>query len=200
MAVCADPFFVLFSTRVVGSPKPHLFLLLSRPAPPLSHLTIIFAYPPLPPPLHSGVEHTLDTTRASVGALRERYDRQELAAASASASASAVHARGGRRAARQREEEERAEEVALVDVVRQKRQTKCVLKEGGEGGGGRGGGADRRGGSAPAEGPPGVVVRKRASPWSSGLCWGGTPPRPPRLRLGGVAAFVLATSCAGRAC
>lgn len=72
------------------------------------------------------MEHTLDTTRASVASLRERYDRQELAAASASASASAAHVRGGRRAARQREEEERAEEVALVDVVRQKRQTKCV--------------------------------------------------------------------------
>lgn len=99
---------------------------------PLRH-PLSFSSPLSPPSLpflvlNSGVEHTLAATRASVASLRERYDRQELAAASASASASAVHARGGRRAARQREEEERVEEVALVDAVRQKRQTKCVLR------------------------------------------------------------------------
>lgn len=79
-------------------------------------------------PFVRGVEHTLGTTRAAVATLRERVDRQELAAASASASASAAaHHRGGRRAQRQQEEEERAEEAALVDVVRQKRQTKYVF-------------------------------------------------------------------------
>lgn len=100
------------------------------PPPPLHHLP--FPCPLLLPSPHSGVEHTLGTTRAAVATLRERVDRQELAAASASASASAAaHHRGGRRAQRQQEEEERAEEAALVDVVRQKRQTKYVLRGGG---------------------------------------------------------------------